>query len=81
MLSNRVEFYPCDTAALHLGATPFSIYNTSSPEQIAYIFSNAENQVVITEPGFLEAFVLPWPLSEQRHHHRAPSTARPSDDA
>jgi long-subunit acyl-CoA synthetase (AMP-forming) len=53
MLTNRVEFYPCDTAALHLGATPFSIYNTSSPEQIAYLFSNAANRVVITELAFL----------------------------
>ena len=49
MLTNRIEFYPCDTAALHLGATPFSIYNTSSPEQIAYLFANAGNRVVITE--------------------------------
>jgi long-chain acyl-CoA synthetase len=55
MLSNRIEFYPCDTAALHLGATPFSIYNTSSPEQIAYIFSNADNRVVIAEEQFVEA--------------------------
>jgi long-chain acyl-CoA synthetase len=30
-----------DTAALHLGAVPFSIYNTSAPEQIEYLFSNA----------------------------------------
>ena len=28
-----------DTAAMHLGATPFSIYNTSSPEQIAYLLA------------------------------------------
>jgi long-chain acyl-CoA synthetase len=54
MLANRVEFYPCDTAALHLGATPFSIYNTSSAEQIEYLFSNARNRVVITERAFLE---------------------------
>jgi long-subunit acyl-CoA synthetase (AMP-forming) len=53
MLTNRVEFYPCDTAALHLGATPFSIYNTSSAEQIEYLFSNARNRVVITERAFL----------------------------
>jgi long-subunit acyl-CoA synthetase (AMP-forming) len=64
MLSNRVEFYPCDTAALHLGATPFSIYNTSSPEQIAYIFSNAENRVVITELGFLDRVRAAVALSE-----------------
>src|SRR5262249_20133528 len=36
MLLNRPEFYPCDVAVLHLGGTPFSIYNTSSPEQIAH---------------------------------------------
>jgi long-subunit acyl-CoA synthetase (AMP-forming) len=54
MLTNRIEFYPCDSAALHLGATPFSIYNTSSPEQIAYLFANAHNDVVITEAQFVE---------------------------
>jgi len=55
MLLNRPEFHFCDTAALHLGATPFSIYNTCSPEQVSYLFSNAENRVVITELQFLEA--------------------------
>jgi long-chain acyl-CoA synthetase len=54
MLLNRPEFNLCDTAAMHLGATPFSIYNTSSPEQIAYLFGNAGNRVVITETQFLE---------------------------
>ena len=53
MLTNRIEFYPCDTAALHLGATPFSIYNTSSPEQISYVLANARSGVVITERRFL----------------------------
>ena len=46
MLVNRPEFNLLDTALLHLGATPFSIYNTSSPEQIEYLFSNAENRLV-----------------------------------
>jgi long-chain acyl-CoA synthetase len=54
MLSNRPEFHLCDTAALHLGATPFSIYNTSAPEQITHLFSNAANRVVICERRFLE---------------------------
>ena len=53
MLINRPEFALVDAAAMHLGATPFSIYNTSSPEQIAYLFGNAGNRVVITEPQFL----------------------------
>ena len=41
MLTNRPEFHLLDTAAMHLGATPFSIYNTSSPEQIAYLLGDA----------------------------------------
>src|SRR6202035_2449221 len=49
MLLNRPEFNLCDCAAMHLGATPFSIYNTCSPEQIAYLFANAANKIVITE--------------------------------
>ncbi len=39
MLSNRPEFHLCDLAAMMLGATPFSIYNTYSPEQISYLLS------------------------------------------
>src|ERR671936_3033047 len=53
LLVNRPEFHLCDTAALHLGATPFSVYATSSPEQIAYLFENAANDIVITERAFL----------------------------
>jgi len=53
MLTNRPEFHIADLGALHLGATPFSIYNTLAPEQIAYLFSNAGNTVVITEQAFL----------------------------
>jgi long-subunit acyl-CoA synthetase (AMP-forming) len=66
MLTNRIEFYPCDTAVLHLGATPFSIYNTSTSEQIEYLFGNAGNAIVITERQFLErieaAYVSGGPL-------------------
>src|SRR5918998_2468263 len=36
MLTNRPEFHWFDAAALHLGATPFSVYNTYSAEQIEY---------------------------------------------
>ncbi|WP_280386571.1 AMP-dependent synthetase/ligase [Nocardia wallacei] len=54
MLTNRPEFNLVDTAALHLGAAPFSVYNTSSPEQLAHVFGNAGNKLVITERGFLD---------------------------
>src|SRR5271167_1993178 len=53
MLSNRPEFHLCDLAAIMLGATPFSIYNTYTPEQIEYIVSDAEAKVLICEQQFL----------------------------
>ncbi len=53
MLANRPEFNVADVAAMHLGATPFSVYNTLSPEQIHQLFGNAGNRVVITERQFL----------------------------
>ncbi len=36
MLTNRPEFHWFDAAALHLGATPFSVYNTYTSEQVEY---------------------------------------------
>ena len=54
MLTNRPEFHLLDTAAMHLGATPFSIYNTSSPEQIAYLLGDAANRVMIVEAAFMD---------------------------
>ncbi len=54
MLTNRPEFHLLDCAAMHLGATPFSIYNTSSPEQIAYLLGDAGNRVMVVEAAFLD---------------------------
>jgi long-chain acyl-CoA synthetase len=54
MLSNRPEFHWIDAAAMHLGATPFSVYNTYSPEQVEYLVSDAKNKVVVTEQAFLD---------------------------
>jgi long-chain acyl-CoA synthetase len=56
MLSNRPEFVACDLAAVALGAVPFSIYETSSPEQIAYVVGDAGARVAIVESTHLEAF-------------------------
>ena len=53
MLSNRPEFHLCDLAAMMLGATPFSIYNTYSPEQIGYLLGDADAKVVICEQQYL----------------------------
>jgi long-chain acyl-CoA synthetase len=55
MLLNRPEFHLLDTAILHLGAVPFAVYNTCTPEQVAHQFRNAGNRVVITEAHFLHS--------------------------
>ncbi|MFI5775632.1 AMP-dependent synthetase/ligase [Nocardia sp. NPDC051570] len=53
MLTNRPEFHLCDTAVLHTGATPFSVYNTNPVDLLAYQFGNAEPRVVICESQFV----------------------------
>ena len=55
MLVNRPALHLTDCAAMHLGATCFSVYNTSSPEQVEYLVRDAENRVIVTEQAFLEA--------------------------
>ncbi|NNH72009.1 long-chain fatty acid--CoA ligase [Nocardia uniformis] len=54
MLTNVPQFHLSDTAVLHTGATPFSIYNTFTAEQVSHLFANAGNRVVITETQFVE---------------------------
>jgi long-chain acyl-CoA synthetase len=63
MLTNRPEFHLVDTAALHAGATPFSIYNTLAPEQIAHLFGNAGNRVVVCEEQFVAGILAARPGS------------------
>jgi long-chain acyl-CoA synthetase len=58
MLRNRPEFHVADTAALFLGATPVSIYNSSAPEQVQYLAGHSQAKVAIVEDiGFLERFL------------------------
>jgi long-chain acyl-CoA synthetase len=54
MLTNRPEFHWFDSAALHLGAIPFSIYNTYAPEQIDYQLEDAGARIVVTEKAFAD---------------------------
>jgi long-chain acyl-CoA synthetase len=53
-LTNRPEFHWFDAAALHLGATPFSLYNTYTTEQIQYQVDDAETKIVVTEKAFAD---------------------------
>jgi long-chain acyl-CoA synthetase len=41
MLTNRPEFLLVDAAAVLLGAVPFSIYQTLTPAQIAYVVADS----------------------------------------
>ena len=55
LITNRPEFHIADVAALLVGATPISIYNSSSPEQIAYLASHSSATYAIVENAkFLE---------------------------
>src|SRR6185436_9940073 len=54
MLVNRPALHLTDCAAMHLGATCFSVYNTSSSEQVEYVVGNAGNRVLVTEQAFLD---------------------------
>jgi long-subunit acyl-CoA synthetase (AMP-forming) len=54
MLTNRPEFHWFDAAALHLGATPFSLYNTYTTEQIQYQVADAGARILVTEAAFAD---------------------------
>src|SRR3954453_11475348 len=54
LLNNRPEFHLVDTAAMHLGGTPYSVYNTYTAEQIEYLVSDAANTIVVTEGDYLD---------------------------
>src|SRR5919201_1044023 len=53
MLTNRPDFHVVDAAAMLLGAAPFSVYNTSPPEQVGFVMGDARNRVVVTERRFV----------------------------
>ena len=58
MLTNRPEFHAIDLAALFLGATPVSIYNSSASEQIEYLVNDCGAKVAVVEnDAFLERFL------------------------
>jgi long-subunit acyl-CoA synthetase (AMP-forming) len=54
LLRNRPVFNVVDTAVLHLGAVPFSIYHTEPVEQMLALVEDSGARVIVTEPAFLE---------------------------
>jgi long-chain acyl-CoA synthetase len=49
MMRNIAEFHVADLAVVLAGATPVSIYNSSSPEQVAYLAGHAGARLAILE--------------------------------
>ncbi|MDF3144734.1 AMP-binding protein, partial [Streptomyces sp. T21Q-yed] len=54
MMSNRPEFHLTDTAVLHTGAVPYSVYSTNPAEAIAHTFRNSGCGIVVCEAQYLE---------------------------
>jgi len=77
MLRNRPEFHVVDIAALVCGAVPVSIYNSSSPEQVAYLAGHCEATLAVVEDqGFLDRFTA---VRDQLPDLRAIGVVEPTD--
>ena len=58
MMRNIPAFHYLDLAVLFLGATPVSIYNSSAPDQVAYLGGHCGAKVAIVEnEAFLSKFL------------------------
>jgi long-chain acyl-CoA synthetase len=58
MMRNCIDFHLVDMAAIFCGATAVSIYNSSAPEQVAYLAGHCRAKVAVVEDlGFLERFL------------------------
>ena len=57
LLSNRPEFHVLDMAAVMLGATPFSIYQTYAPNQIEFVIADAETRIAAVESQYLDGLL------------------------
>jgi long-chain acyl-CoA synthetase len=58
MMRNRPEFFIADVATVLVGGTPVSIYNSSAPEQIAYVTHHCGAVVAIVEDAEFLARLL-----------------------
>ncbi len=57
MFGNRPEFNLADLAVMTVGATPFSIYFTSSAEEIEFVVGDAQARFAIIDQAFADQFL------------------------
>ena len=56
MFPNQFEFHLGDLAGMTVGATPFSLYVTASPEQIKYVVGDAGAKIAVIDEQFVDRF-------------------------
>jgi long-chain acyl-CoA synthetase len=54
LLPNVPACHLVDLAAIHIGAIPFTVYNSSTAEQLQHKLENADSRIIFTEAPFLE---------------------------
>jgi long-subunit acyl-CoA synthetase (AMP-forming) len=54
MMANRIEFYPLEVGAQHVGATSFSVYNGLAAKQLTHVLANAGTKVVFCEEQYVD---------------------------
>ncbi|MGB8505949.1 AMP-binding protein, partial [Mycobacterium sp.] len=54
MMANRIEFYPLEVAAQHVGATSLSVYNALAAEQLTHVFANSGTKLVFCEQQYVD---------------------------
>jgi long-chain acyl-CoA synthetase len=57
MFPNQFEFHLADLAGMTIGATPFSLYVTASPDQIKYVVGDAGAKVAVIDEQFADRFL------------------------
>ena len=80
-LSNRPEFHVADTAAMQLGAAPFSIYSTFTVEQAEHVVGDAGSRVLVTEPAYLDRALAVRERRANRARADRPRRGRPHERA
>src|SRR3712207_659549 len=57
MFPNPFEFHLAYLAGMTIGATPFSLYVTASPEQIKYVVGDAGAKIAVIDEQFADRFL------------------------
>jgi long-chain acyl-CoA synthetase len=81
MLRNRPEFHLVDAAAMHLGAIPFSLYDTSFAEQVELVVRDSGARIAVVEEDLRERVPAERVLTPEELEGVEPTAALDVDDA